>query len=410
VNKKLVSLSLMASSISNAMLQFFVMVFVARIAGSEATGEYALAQSYILPVMFLGMFGLRQQALMDAEGQFDGSDFFAVRTLYATSLFVIAIAVVALFETPSIVAIAAAFAVVKMLDGYTDITVGIMQRAGRYKLLAGTSLLRMIAGSAAFYVVFRITENVPFALLAMACVLALNTIIFEYRRCRRMIDFKRKVFTRHVDAKSARKALLRFGLPLGASMVISNLQLSGVRIILEAFQTPHELAYFSVIMQLISVGLLVIASVGNAYIPSMQRAFVARDARKFTKIFVLLSGIVIGCVMMGAVLILWMGDWLITSIFGEEFAGLQTLLLVSCIAAVPFYLCNVAAQACTACKLSRSQFWVNIIGLAIVMLLSWLLIPLHATYGAFYALAGGLMVQMVAAIGTLVYVWRRPIT
>jgi O-antigen/teichoic acid export membrane protein len=407
-HRKGASLSLMASSLSNALLQFLIMVVIARISGSVATGEYALAQSYMLPAVFLSMFGLRQQALMDTHNSFDGSDFYAVRTLYATALLAAMVCMVALVQEAHIVAIAAAFALVKTLDGYTEIGVSIMQRAARYRLIAVTALSRTIAGFACFYGVYAMTENMPLSLLALAGALLLNLLVFEYRRARTMIPFERALFTRSDAAKKARRALLAFGVPLSISVVVSNLQLSGVRIVLEHYQSAADLGHFSVIMQLITVGLLVISSISTACLPALRHAFLGRHLWPFCKLLGVLSALIVGCIGAGAVMSYYGGDWLMVSIFGDEFSGLRDLLLAACAASVPFYLCTIIAQAATACRIAHGQIWTNLVGLVAILALAYVWIPIYGAFGAFYALGAALTLQSFFAIGLIAYSWKQP--
>ena len=408
MNRKSASIALMVSSLSNAMLQFLIMVAIARLSGSAATGEYALAQSYMLPAMFLGMLGLRQQALMDLNGEYDGSDFYAVRSFYASLLFLIVAGIVWVCEGWHIAAIALAFAVVKMLDGYTEISIAIMQRASRFKLIALSSGLRMIAGSAAFAIAYALSGHIVFSLLVLAGVLLINTLALEYRRARRLIAFQRTLFTRTAEAKSARRALLTFGIPLSISIVVSNLQLSGVRIMLEQYRNASDLGHFSVIMQLITVGLLVVSSFSTAYLPALRHAFVERRLRAFARILLMLSALIVGCITGGAILSYAIGDWLMVSIFGREFAGLQGLLLAACAASIPFYLCTIIAQAATACRLSYGQILINAVGLLGIIGIGWLSIPATGTYGAFTALGGGLSLQTIVSLALIAHAWRQP--
>ena len=96
------------------------------------------------------------------------------------------------------------------------------------------------------------------------------------------------------------------------------------------------------------------------------------------------------------------------SIFGREFAGLQSLLLAACAASVPFYLCTIIAQAATACRLSYGQIVINAVGLISILGIGWWSIPAQGTYGAFTALGGGLCLQTIISLLMITRAWRKP--
>lgn len=177
---------------------------------------------------------------------------------------------------------------------------------------------------------------------------------------------------------------------------------------LEQYRNASDLGHFSVIMQLITVGLLVVSSFSTAYLPALRHAFMERQFAPFAKILLVLSALIVVCIAGGALLSYTVGNWLMVSIFGPEFAGLKMLLLAACAASVPFYLCTIIAQAATACRLSYGQIVINAVGLVSILAIGWWSIPSQGIYGAFTALGGGLCLQTLVSLLMIAIAWRKP--
>ncbi len=405
--RKLDSLALTVSSISNALLQLAVVIMVAQYMGSAATGRYALAQSYIIPAMFLGMLGLRTQALLDKESRYVGTDFFAIRTIYGGVLFLATLALVAVVESAAILPIAAALAVVKMLDGYTDIMLGLLQRCQQMRAIMMQALSRLVIGLIGFYGGYLVFDDLVIALLTLSVALAVHMVWVEYRFCRRHITFQGSWVHGDVQQRASRRTLLKLGIPWGIAILLGNLQFSAIRIILDKLQSPEVVGYFSVTLQLIVVGHLVICAISNAYVPHMQAAHEANQPRKFIKSLVMLSGLVLGCVGAGIGIALLIGGWIIETVFGSEFAGLDSLLLTACFAAIPIYLTAAISSAYLACKIGYMQMWVNAAGLLLMVAGAYYWIPEHGAQGAYYALSAALGVQLLISIAVIAWMWKR---
>lgn len=403
MNKKRSSIVLIINSLCNALLQFFIVIMIARTQGAEATGMYAIAQSYILPAMFLGMFGLRQQALMDHKAAYDGNDYLSVRTLYGGVVFVLAIACAALFEPITLLWIMAALALVKFIDGYSEIIVGMLQREQQYQHIAILSVTRLISGVAAFALSYYHMGELALALFHLAAALALHYLLCELRICEGVTPFAHPILTLRQQSRHARHALVRFGFPIAVGLLISTMQVSAVRIILDHYSGKDSVGYFSVVLQLIAVGQIIIQAIGNAFTPALHHAYEQREGATYIKQLLLLVFLVIGCVLAGSGMSLLIGEWLIVLLFGKSFVGLQSLLLVGCLAALPYYLNTILFQSLVICKMPSAVLWINSAGLIVLIATALLFIPAYGPYGAYYCMALSIAVQGIISYLVLRY-------
>ncbi len=395
------SIALLCNSLGNALLQFVIVLLIARMAGASETGRYALAQSYMMPAMFLGMFSLRAQALMDRGGQYDGNDYLSVRTLYGGLIFFLALIVTAWAEPVGLLLIATSIAAMKMMDGYSDIAVGILQRTNQRRSIMLLSASRLAIGISSFYIAYRASNNLAIALGMLALTLALHFLLCDYRFCRRTHIFTTPFFTRNKDIQTIRHQLIRFGLPIGAGVLLGTLQVSAVRIILDRTISAEAVGHFSVMLQLIMVGQLIIQSIGSALMPSLQHAYQNNQRRAFLRHLGGLALFVIICVGLGSIASWLIGDWFITTLFGHSFSGLASLLLAGCIAALPFYLNTIIAQTFVVSAMPRTILWINALGLVVLLAIAKHCIAHYGAHGAFYAIAIATGVQLVVSVLTL---------
>src|SRR4051794_4357507 len=70
---------LLFGSVTGAIIQWFVLLIIARSQGAVGTGEYSLVQSYVIPASYLVWLSLRQIIVRDIEDKYDATDYLALR-------------------------------------------------------------------------------------------------------------------------------------------------------------------------------------------------------------------------------------------------------------------------------------------------------------------------------------------
>lgn len=393
---------IMVQNIANAVIQLSIVIMISRFLGAEGAGHYSLAQSYVMPAFFLGLFALKTQYLIALDKP-DFGDYLGLRTFGASAVFVITILIVLMIDTPFIALIVAALAFVKFFDGYIDVLTGAVQKSDRPSFIAKTAVTRLIILMGAFTGVFVVTEDIAMALFALGAAGFIHFFTIEYPWCKRHVRIERRVMDFGADAIEARKKLAIDGMPIALSVLLGAAQLSVVRIFLEHFHGTEVLGQFSNTLQVVLIGNLFIVATGQAFMPSLSRHFGDQNFKKFLKILLAVVGFIVLCVFLGTGLSYLIGDWLMVFVFGEDFTELGWLLIVASLSSLPFFLNAVLNQAVIACKLSKTQLYVYVVGFCISCILGWIMTQNYSMQGAYISI---FVVNLVQSIIFLILIFR----
>lgn len=389
---------IMIQNVANAVIQLSVVIMISRVLGADGAGQYSLAQSYVMPAFFLGLFALKTQYLIALDKP-DFSDYLGLRTFGASAVFIVIILVTYFLEPPFIVLIVVALTFVKLFDGYIDILIGVMQRSDKPAFIGKTAATRLIILLGSFTGVFYLTQDMVLALLALGTSGFLHFFLIEYPWCKKHVRMDRPIFDFSSEAIAARKSLAISGLPIAMSVLLGAAQLSVIRIFLEEFHGTEILGQFSTTLQVVLIGNLFIVATGQAFMPSLSKHFANHNFKGFLKIMAAVCGFVIFCVLSGAGLSFLIGDWLMEFVFGDDFTDLGWLLVFASFSSLPFFLNAVLNQAVIACKLSATQLYVYVLGFCISCILGWIMTQNYSMQGAYISIFVVNLVQSIIFFG-----------
>ena len=205
--------------------QWCMTVVLARLAGPEGVGLYALAVALATPLVTLSNLQLRGVQATDATGRFGFSEYFGLRLL-TTAL---ALAGIALLASTSHYGIAtlsviAAIACAKGFESLSDVCYGQLQQRETMDRIAISMALRGLLSMAALAAVLGITGSVPWACAAMAA--AWLGVLWAYDLPNMAIHGTRGDLLLRPGGKapsSRLKSLAAIAAPLGAVMMLLSL-------------------------------------------------------------------------------------------------------------------------------------------------------------------------------------------
>ncbi len=393
---------IMVQNIANAVIQLSIVIMISRFLGAEGAGHYSHAQAYVMPAFFLGLFALKTQYLIALDKP-DFGHYLGLRTFGASVIFILTIILALVLENPFIAMIVAALAFVKFFDGYIDILIGVIQKSETPSFIAKTAITRLIILMGAFTGVFVTTEDMVLALFALGGAGFLHFFAIEYPWCKKHVRMEQRIIDFSAEAIEARKTLALNGLPIALSVLLGAAQLSVIRIFLEEFHGAAVLGQFSNTLQVVLIGNLFIVATGQAFMPSLSKHFADQNFKKFLKIMIAVVGFIFVCVALGTGLSYIIGDWLMVFVFGEEFSELGWLLVVASLSALPFFLNAVLNQAVIACKLSKTQLYVYVVGFCISCILGWIMTQDYSMQGAYISI---FVVNLVQSVIFLFLIFR----
>ncbi len=391
---------IMIQNVANAAVQLAIVIIISRALGAEGAGHYALAQSYVMPAFFLGLFALKTQYLIARE-PFDIGDLWGVRTIAASVIFLIVVCIALIAENTHIALIVLALSCVKFFDGYIDTLIGIFQKSGALGFIAKTAISRLIISMGAFTLVFFATRDTALSLFTMAGAGFLHFFVIEQPWCRKNCLYNSRIFDFSPAATTTRMKLAKDGLPIALGVLIGAAQLSVVRILLENYHGAALLGQFSAALQVVLIGNLFIVATGQAFMPMLAAHFQQNNRKAFKKIILMLMGFITLCVCAGTALSFLIGNWLMEFIFGTDFKNLGWMLVIASASSLPFFMNAVLNQAAIACNLAYAQFKVYLTGFIIACVLGWYLTAHYDTNGAYAAIFITNIVQCAAFLALI---------
>lgn len=391
---------LISQKILNAGLQFLIVILIARNLGAVEAGEYALVQSYIMPVIFLSSLALSQQILIDNNNTYQVKDFFFTRICCSLVLLTLVFAALSFFEEGYILVLAIIFGFVKLVDSCFDLSNSVLQKNKKTYWIAVLTISRVVLSIIVFYIMLEWYQNLNLAFGCVLLIMLIHFFVLDLRIIYGLSVNKTRIaptrfFKLSKAALTRKKTLVKVGLPLGLSVLVGALQNSVIRIFLEQFRGAVELGQFSVTNQIIMVGNLVVTAIALNYLPELSRYFKNGNIAKFRKLIRLFVIIICSISTSGFCLSYFIGDKILTLIFGDEFQNLGGLMMFASLSAFPLFLNSILTTTAISVKLTYKVLKIYLVGSIPVVAVCYFSIPVYGFYGAFLALGVSNLVQVV---------------
>jgi O-antigen/teichoic acid export membrane protein len=382
------SVFLLVGSTAAALLQWIFLSLLSQRGGAVLTGQYSLAQSYIIPASYFAWLSLRQALIVQREPDYDYHDYLFLRIVvpflsYSALFFVISIERL----TTEFLALTAAVFLLKYVEGFFDLNFGCLQASGQTAAIVNSSALRFFLSLPTFFVVLIWTNSAPAAIGTAAAMWLAIFLIVEYRRNPLLKQATHPLITTDTTILKKRGQLFLINFPLGVSGLIMSLGGSIPRIVLDRYLGPAELGYFAAASHFIIVGSLLTAAVGQALLPELTSDIERGDKKKFWRHLWATSTLLVVACACAAPVAWWYGDIVLAVIYGSSFAAHSDLLVGAAIAAAPIFVASVFAFGMTAAKLFSDVAKTYGINLCLTLGLSIWLIPYFGAQGAFAAIA-----------------------
>lgn len=378
------SILLTIATVTLALLQWSILMFIARVDGPSLLGEYSLAQAYAAPAFFLGSLSLRTQYLIWEPSGSLFSDFMFLRFVFPAVIFVCFMIFICIYYTSqTFIIIAAAIFAMKYVEGFFDLASAKMQREGDIAGVATTNSTRCLLSIIAFGAIYLSTHHLLLAL----CFLPVFWVALLVKQRRRLhIDVGvPKVITLANLRHRVNLAVSLF--PFSVSMIINSLSLNAPRFILHGVLGPRDLGFFSAISHFLVIGALVTGSVAQMALPSLVDAINKRSARKFWQRLVWPAVMVQCASAVGVMIAIAMGPELLNVLYGSQFARENHTLVVATIVAGPLYCSAIFVNGCYAAQMRRELLIVQCVSLLVVVAATSILVPRLGVDGAYFGLA-----------------------
>lgn len=388
--------------------QWGMLVVLAKLTSPHDVGLFALALAICTPVTVFASLNLRPLQVGDAEDRFDLADFLALRSVgVVVSLAVIAgIAAASGYDLHTsllIVVVGAAQAVMSLREVFNSY----MQKHERMWAVAVSQVLAGVGGLAGLWIVVGQGGSLMGGVATMAAARALGLVFWDVPVAGRL--------SRRLGVEAALRPrwrqrillkLLWLAMPLAAMASLTSLVSVVPRYIIEKDLGTTALGFFAAIAALPIAGRLVIQAAGVTTLPRLSRYYL--DGRPaFTRLLARLTAVCLALGVLGLILAVFAGPWLLEVMFTPDYADYHVLFIWLMVYGTIAYIGGGLGYGLNATR----QFWVQPLLFSAVVLVvlagSWVLVPQMGLIGAALAMTAGRTLQVVVVIGLLWWAVRR---
>ncbi len=383
----------LSGNVVYAFSQWLVLVLIAQQLTSREVGQFALGLAISGPVVLLASLELRGVQATDAKNLFRFRDYLSVRFM-AMGVALAGIAVVAVLagyrgsNLQTIIAVGLA----KAIEALSDVCYGRLQKQERLNQIARSLMLKGALTIAAVAGVLRAGGTVATVALALAVSWGLVLLLHD--------SVVSRAFAELVGSRSDRAAmwrLVRLTLPLGGVSTLLSIQANAPRYFIEAYRGTAELGVYAALASLTVAGGMTVAALGQTLSPRLARQFAGGELGVFRASLGRYASLAAGIGLLGLVVAVLVGPYLLRVLFGAEFAARSDAFVWLMASAVFLYPASLLGFGITAARRFSPQLPM-IAGAAVVTIAACaLLVPRFGLLGAAWAVGVAALVQLGGA-------------
>lgn len=368
---------------------WFMPLMLLKFLGQAEAGRFALAFAIATPLVVAFRLHLRSILATDVDRAYPTRDYYAC-TASMMLVAMISISVIAWlaldFKTGLLALIAACFLIV---DSFSELTYGILQRAHRMDLVGQSLVIRgllVIPLSALFIVGFRSTEWAVFSLSGVAMGVLLGR---DWRLAHAELT-SNGMPTIAVSPRQGDRTtrwpkvleLLGLGAPLGVTVLMMLLSEHATRYIVELFVSTEGLGIFATLLGVIGLGNVVCSSIAQTILPRLTQYLKEGNRHCYLRQVVKASTACFTVGLLGIAAVFLFGETFMRWLLSNEGSNYQSLLMVLALCGMATYVGQIAGTAVVAMR----RFWlplpVHFLTLIATIIAAYYLVPSFGLLGA----------------------------
>jgi O-antigen/teichoic acid export membrane protein len=379
-----------------AACQWLMLSVMAKLGSAEVIGQFAYALAICAPLFMLTNLQLRGVQSTDALSEYCFSDYLTLRLLGSTAA-VLLVAAVCPFLGLSRAARCALLLVAafKLLESFSDVIAGLMQKFEMLDAVAISLLLRGSIGIGVFGLCFALGRNLPLALLLWIGAVAAVLLRYDLRVARRLARFEGGMAFRFNWRRLGTLALT--SLPLGLVSAIASLGANIPRYSIRHVLSVAELGIFASIAYPVAATTVVANSLGQSALARLSRLFAEGRIGEFQQLVLKLVAFGAGIAFVAVLLVSAVGNWLLSLLYTPEYARqgslFQLLALTAGLNAIGCFL----FYALSATRQFKVQLAISLASLLTTFVCSTLWVPRWRLIGAALAMLSSATVAIAAA-------------
>lgn len=264
------------------------------------------------------------------------------------------------------------------------------------RFLAHSKIIKSVVTISLFALAVFFTHS----LLAAIASLLISQVLVYY-----MYDRRFSSYDHHMAKLFGRmhfKHIFWLGIGLSVVGLLSSLNANIPRYILEHYHSVEDLGIYATIMYFAAISLNIVITINQSYIAELASA-AAESLRKFYGSFLRLLGLYLIVILLGNIVLILYGNDILVFVYGEEFEGRQTEMLLLGAFISLIVIEKSFEMALNIFNLYNIQVILQMGNFIITVGLSFLFIIPYGIRGAFIVSVITAFIVLTAQISTLLY-------
>jgi O-antigen/teichoic acid export membrane protein len=392
--------------------QWGALVALAKLSSPMIVGQYSLGVAIAMPVISLTGLQIRAVIASDVRETYKFGEYVGFRlvSIGLAMLIILAIPLV-LHSGPLMTLLTFVIGLSLAIENISDVYYARLQYIDRMDRIAKSQILRaplsLLAMGLGVYFTGRLSWGVAAMVLVRAAVLLgydrrVQTQSSESLKSRIAFEHLKEILRPRWELRKMGH-ILWLALPLGIVAMLVNLNVNVPRYFIQWKLGTRELGIYSALAFLMSAGNLLVSALAQAVFVHLARFYAEGRRRAFA--FLLLKLLAVGTVLgAGGILVAWIaGARLLAIIYRPEYAAESRLLVWFMVVAWIGYLGQFLGCAMTSARLFVHQIPLFALGVLMITVGSYWLVPRMGLQGAIVASMAGVLVQLLASGAVLGY-------
>ncbi|QHJ12071.1 hypothetical protein FX988_02317 [Paraglaciecola mesophila] len=368
---------------------WLLFVIIAKFYSGLELGQFVLALSFISPAFLFASFKLRTLIVVDRQWQFSLNEYFSARLL-ANSIVTLGCISFVYYQWSELMQVAAVVILYRWCDSITEFAHSYQRRLQYFNriavLMAGRSLMTMLVVASV-----AVTGGEFGHLLLSWALTALAFCLFDIW----LLKISSKENECHALSVSQFTSSAAFTRALGlykqyftvaCALVISSLFVYLPNFFLSQQEGVESAGYFATISYFLVAGGIIVNSLSQVITPKLAMYYQRREQTAFNHLVkrLCIIGFLLGLLGVG---IAWLfGGFFLTLFYTPYIAQFHGVLIVLMLAAGVRYIYIFIGTALASLQSFAVQTKIYAIGLFVMAISCYLLIPEFSLYGAAYAM------------------------
>ena len=370
-----------------------------KLGSSDAAGLYAAGLLIMQPLFHFTDFNLRQIFVTDMADRWEFRDYLAHRLIWSALAVLLGTGVALFVFHGNRLVIAINFVMGLAIAGQSlsELFHALFQKHERFDTISHSLILRGLLCLAGVGTVFYATQNVLLSLVAMMVLRFLTVFVYDFPMAcwllgnKNILRLPKNLVPRF--SPTTLIAMTWLGLPLAVNMGVYSLVPQIPRFWLIKQAGDSVLGQFTSIAMLMSVGLMVLNSLGVAMSQRFAQSHATGNRREFVRLTAILVGMAFAMGCIGLMIIPWCGGWILTIAYTSEYAPLTDVFWLITFGATFGFVGSALGYPITAARHFRIQPVICLIQAAVTMAGCAILVPHYNMIGAAWAVATANIVQ-----------------